>query len=210
MRCMLLLLAATGVLVSATATAQERPGFRYVGADTGPSRQPALPPGAASAPAVQPVAGWNSPGCDSPPCTAPICEQKVCRLHTSMQKIKKTCFEVKCEAVCVPPVTFPWEKSPCEPGCAPGCAAGDGGRVIYVTVPLIREYECGEKCVCEWKLEDACLGSPPERAPADDILDAVPAAPDEAHSQPRRPSLAIRPPAQRRSAFGWLRLGSRN
>jgi hypothetical protein len=136
----------------------------------------------------------------------------MCRLHTSTEKVKKTCFEVKCEAVCVPPVTFPWEKSPCSAGCdcAPDCAASRCGRVKYVTVPLIREYECGEKCVCEWKLEDACLGTPPENPPADGILDAVPAAPDEAHSQPRRPSLAVRPGAERRSAFGWLRLGSRN
>jgi hypothetical protein len=215
MRCVMTPFAVVVIFASSTASAQNRPGFRDVGgyAPGSASWQPVSSPGAARSMRVQPVTHWNSPGCDSPAsCHQPDCEPKVCRLHTSTEKIKKTCFEVKCEAVCVPPVTFPWEKSPCDAGCdcAPACAASRCARVKYVTVPLIREYECGEKCVCEWKLEDACLGSPPEKVPEE--FDAVPAAPDEADSHPARasPSLAIRPAAGRRSVFGWLRLGSRN
>lgn len=72
--------------------------------------------------------------------------QAICRPHAEIKKIKKTCFDVECEQICIPAIRFPWQKCR-EPQC---------GRVITVHRLKKREYDCGEKCVTKWNIECSC------------------------------------------------------
>ncbi|MBW3539513.1 MAG: hypothetical protein KY476_04520 [Planctomycetes bacterium] len=128
----------------------------------------------------------------------PPCAAKICRPEVKTEKLKKTCYNVECKPICVPDITFPWEKPQVECGCA-GCVGGEGacegwqprcGRVKYVKVFEKDSIEIGETCVCEWKIEDApaacncCeLPGPPvpgtlEQPPAPNEHDAAPAEPE--------------------------------
>jgi hypothetical protein len=189
---------------TSTAVAQDASRFRYVGSYAPDGGY--VPPGAV---AVQPGEPASLAGCAvSPSCEAALCAAKVCRLEISTEKPRETCFEVTCEPICIPPVTFPWEKSPCCAGCdgAAACAPSRCGRVKHVHVLGIRETEGQERCVCKWKLEDACVtgcGSLPEQP-------VVPPPPTAARSLSPQSPLATRPPQEARGPLAWLRFGSRN
>ncbi len=94
--------------------------------------------------AAQGLCGCKSQGCADPSVCG--CSQKVCCPHVETEKIKKQCYEVGCKQICIPPV-----QCPCSKCCQSGCA-----RVKNIHVLKKREYECGEKCVVKWKLEEAC------------------------------------------------------
>jgi hypothetical protein len=112
-----------------------------------------------------------------------------CQPVVKTEKIKRHCFEVECEYVCIPPVQLPKcgggfcglfgggcdgcsETECAAPGCTTDCAecgagtCGNGNdsllgrlcskltdcRIRKVNTFKKKEYECGEKCVVEWKV----------------------------------------------------------
>ena len=118
---------------------------------------------------------------------------KVCRLNVTTEKVTSSCFDVECRPVCIPPVTFPWQTSPCDHAKCAGAVTGPlhrFGRIRYVNVLMEREYEAGERCVCNWKMEDACPPLPDAPAPGEE-QDSKPGTDPEESPPPdivRRPA----------------------
>jgi hypothetical protein len=87
------------------------------------------------------------------PCNCEIrCPRcRCCVPEVEVVKLKKECFEVECVPICIPRITFPWErikrcKSSCGELCCqpPKCA-----HVRNVRVLVVKEYECHE-CAYSW------------------------------------------------------------
>jgi hypothetical protein len=55
-------------------------------------------------------------------------------------KEARPCFDVECEAICIPPVKLPWHDCCAPPHCAKT-------RLTHVLVE--KEYEC-ERCQYKW------------------------------------------------------------
>lgn len=87
------------------------------------------------------------------------CEEYAsCRVDVSREKVKKHCWEVKCEQICIPPIQFPWQKCHQCGSKSCNCEQPTGcGRVITVRRLVRREFECNE-CKYDWKLESPCGG----------------------------------------------------
>ncbi len=65
-------------------------------------------------------------------------------------KIEKECWEVECKEICIPQITFPWEKC---------CAAPRCGKVISVKTLKRHQYEC-EGCGYKWSWDKTpCCGA---------------------------------------------------
>ncbi|TWT59011.1 hypothetical protein KOR42_23990 [Thalassoglobus neptunius] len=104
-----------------------------------------------------------------PPC------QLVCCPETKAEKVKKHCWEIECEPICVPRVRCPlfdfFRKDQCDQ-CDAMSANGGSYCNRCADVKMVRklkkvEYEC-EKCVVEWKVHrvpvsagKCCDGAPP-------------------------------------------------
>lgn len=95
-------------------------------------------------------------------CDKIICPQPCgyCVAESKCVDIKRTCFNVKCKTICIPAITFPWEKRGagccdlCDNGAAGGCnacASAKCGRVISVKVLEKSSRVVGQKLVCNWK-----------------------------------------------------------
>lgn len=86
----------------------------------------------------------------------PSCNH-TCKPEYITKKVKKTTYEVECKQICIPAVTFPWQKC-CEPRC---------GKVITVKKLKKVSYQC-ERCGCKWKIEpcgcDSCTSKGPVHA----------------------------------------------
>lgn len=65
-----------------------------------------------------------------------------CLIFADTDKATKECFLVECKPICIPPVTFPWQKKSC---CEPV-----KGKVKFVRVPVLYEYE---ECECVFEHE---------------------------------------------------------
>ncbi len=89
--------------------------------------------------AVRAGVGHGHDGCCEARC--PSCD-KTCRPESITTKEKKTTWDVECEDICIPAITFPWQKC-----CGPRC-----GKVITVNRLKKIEYEC-ESCGCKWNIE---------------------------------------------------------
>mgnify|MGYP006969389980 CR=1 FL=1 len=125
-------------------------------------------------------AGDDATGCKPPACGAMECVL-TCRPVVKKVPIEKERFNVECEFICVPPVQLPrfcrllgggCDHDVCETACTNDCRARSaaatrfpwqaGGkctkcdRIRKVHRLSREEYECGEKCVVEWKLECVC------------------------------------------------------
>lgn len=71
----------------------------------------------------------------------------VCQLTKEQVTETKHCYDVECKPVCVPPITFPWERGS---GKGKGLATPKRcGKVKVVRVLVKEEYEC-TKCKCKW------------------------------------------------------------
>lgn len=84
------------------------------------------------------------------PCCPPRCPhcKAYCKFELEDAKEKKSCWCIERKAICIPKITFPWQKS-CEPKC---------GRVKWVNRLKEVEYEC-EHCKCKWTaVEVPCPG----------------------------------------------------
>jgi hypothetical protein len=122
------------------------------------------------------VSAWAQ--CDSdagcPTCSA--CCPK-CKLEVSTENVKKHFYEVVCKDICIPKVTFPWQKprcDKCDGGCDPGCCdcpiPCKGAHIRNVKVLKKFEYVC-ERCKYKWTPECCncngnCSESPAAENPA--------------------------------------------
>jgi hypothetical protein len=85
------------------------------------------------------------PGCNSPCCACRDC----CCCSMEKNKVKKHCWNVSCEKVCIPPVCMP---SCCCCGWLPKwCCPCAKCRVRCISVLEKHEYEC-EECKCRWEV----------------------------------------------------------
>ncbi|MCA9187674.1 MAG: hypothetical protein R3E01_20950 [Pirellulaceae bacterium] len=91
---------------------------------------------------IQPVVHHGARcGCGNcVPCT---CTCDVCREVREKEEVKKSCWKVECEKICIPGIKFPWQ-SCCEP--RHGC------RIRKVMVLDKHDYT-EEECVTTWKVE---------------------------------------------------------
>jgi len=116
-----------------------------------------------------------------------------CEFSVTKDKEEKKCFEVDCKPICIPRVTFPWEKGHCNHGdCCKGkdggCGGGHGGdccpaRCAKTKVVKVLEkhtYECS-RCKCVWTPTSKCSGGHKES------MDKVPPPPKEAAPEPPQP-----------------------
>ena len=78
----------------------------------------------------------------------PACNY-VCEFSVEKAKEKKHCYEVECKAICIPPLTFPWQNGYgcCKDVACPGTARC--GKVKFVRVLVKVEYEC-TRCKHTW------------------------------------------------------------
>ena len=103
--------------------------------------------------------------CDHCPCY-PTVEEVV---------VEKPCFEVECEQICVPKVTFPWPWLNRCCGCkgkgkghggSNGCCGTRCGHIKTIRVLKTDSYECTE-CRCNWDVcGKGCSKSAAPGAPA--------------------------------------------
>jgi hypothetical protein len=78
-----------------------------------------------------------------------------CVPSVDVEKIKEHCWEIECEPICIPHVTFPWERKHCSAPCGEiSCPPAKGAKVRNVRVLKLVEYECK---VCKYTWKPACL-----------------------------------------------------
>lgn len=132
--------------------------------------------------------GWHKPADECSSCAT--CA--TCRAEIETKKVEKTCFETECKQICVPKITFPWQKhcahDDCDSGCEnsgccdAACAVPECGRVINVNTLKTRKYEC-EQTGCKWIIEPGCCDecgaawSGIVAPPAEQTMPQVPTAP---------------------------------
>ena len=78
----------------------------------------------------------------------PKCNQDTCYLKCEKKEVTKTCYDIDQEVICIPRVTFPWQK------CPSRCS-----RARTVNILGTKEYECTE-CKYTWKLCEPELPKP--------------------------------------------------
>ena len=66
----------------------------------------------------------------------PKCQHDFCTLKCENEKVNKKCFDVDQKIVCIPKVTWPWQK------CPPKCA-----KTKTVNVLKTKKYQC---CQCKY------------------------------------------------------------
>lgn len=125
--------------------------------------------------------------------------------------IKKTCFKVECKTICIPAITFPWERR--INGCCSDCcdkAGADGrntcgptkcGKVISVRSIKKSSMVVGKQLVCNWKHIKchACSNEPcdaQQSAPAADGIPPVPAGLDSVPPPPATKAARIYLPSR--------------
>jgi len=128
-----------------------------------------------------------------PHCAAP------CTPVVKKDEETKHCFGVQCKKLCIPRVTFPWQKCRASHACDSCCADGSCGdrcppprcgRTKTVKVLMQREYKCP---VCKYTFEvktscssGCCAGDVPVPAPH--------ATPKKAPAKDNKTARAVRPP----------------
>lgn len=71
----------------------------------------------------------------------PSCSCEICQLTTSETKVKKTCFKVEQETICIPTVRLPWQ----------ACCPPTTSRTRTVNRLKTHTYECPE-CSYKWSV----------------------------------------------------------
>ena len=118
----------------------------------------------------------------------PSCADEICKLELDRSKVKKKCFVVEQQPICVPPVRLPWAK------CPPATS-----KTKLVKVLSTKSYEC-PNCAYKWKLvecelpEEASSEADPKAAPK---AAPTPATPEKAAGVPAPPIYEVRRPNQR-------------
>ena len=101
-------------------------------------------------------------GCTRGRCTrsCPYCKD-VCCPALKEKEVKKHCWKVTPDLVCIPGFRWPWHRCTAEsPQCGDDCqrAKPRCGRVRCVNVLEKHEYTC-KKCSYEWTVKQVCSGS---------------------------------------------------
>ena len=89
------------------------------------------------------------------------CDHCPCYPTIEEVTVKKPCFEVECEQICVPKVRLPWpffgrhlsKVKGCD--CLRGCSGTQCGHTKTIRVLKVESYECIE-CQCNWDVN--CKG----------------------------------------------------
>jgi len=99
----------------------------------------------------------------------PSCDY-VCEMTVDSSPEKKSCWKIEYKPVCIPKVTFPWQR-----GCTScgksgkggkGCAGCNGcAKIKYVKVLVKHEYEC-PSCKCKFTPVPCGKGGKDYAAPA--------------------------------------------
>ncbi|MGH7127839.1 MAG: hypothetical protein ACREIV_04685 [Planctomycetaceae bacterium] len=90
------------------------------------------------------------------PYCCPSCGCQMCYPDVSVTKETRHCWEVEHEAICIPPIRFPWSR----------CRPLECGRVRVVHVLKREEYEV-DRCDYQWKvLCEQCGFSAGEEPPS--------------------------------------------
>ena len=117
-----------------------------------------LPAYCVSAKGILTLHGGNSAGCCA---ENPACPQCHCEVTTEEGKVKKHCYEVECEQICIPRVRIPWHllgqafsnRSKCDTCNTGDCSQKPCGEVRTIRVLKKKEYECK---VCKYKWTPVC------------------------------------------------------
>ena len=126
------------------------------------------------------------------------CDHCPCYPTIEEVAVKKKCFDVECEQICVPKVRLPWpffgrlgcKGKGCD--CLRGCSGTQCGHIKTIRVLKTDSYECTE-CRCNWDVNGKCGGgsktyAPPAETPHDGGADPgnviPPPAPVEAARAP--------------------------
>jgi hypothetical protein len=117
----------------------------------------------------------------------PKCQCDVCILHCENEKVKKTCFDVDQQIVCLPKVKFPWQK------CCPTCS-----KTRVVKVLGVKTYEC-QQCLYTWKVAEPEVPPSPEQA-GGSADPTKPAEPEDGANQSETPD-AEKPTFEPRKSF---------
>ncbi|MEM9410809.1 MAG: hypothetical protein AAGA30_06825 [Planctomycetota bacterium] len=72
----------------------------------------------------------------------PKCQHDVCVLKSEQAKVDKKCFDIDQEVVCIPRITFPWQK------CPQTCA-----KTRIVNRLKVKKHQCCE-CQYTWELQE--------------------------------------------------------
>ena len=79
--------------------------------------------------APAPILAGDGPGMAGRNCDVhcPRC-QGTCELSVSKEEVKKHCWDVECKTICIPRITFPWQKcGDCGTCCGGNCGLGKSG-----------------------------------------------------------------------------------
>ena len=76
-----------------------------------------------------------------------VCAKKVCQVTVDREEVEKTCFDCKCEDICIPPVRFWWE-------CGPLKKCGK----IRTVRKLVPEKFTTTVCTYDWNVISICTG----------------------------------------------------
>lgn len=74
-----------------------------------------------------------------------FCRAGRCSVKVEKQDVEDTVFDVECEAICIPPIRFPWE-------CGPLKNCGQ----IRVVKKLVTEKEKRVECTYQWSATACC------------------------------------------------------
>ena len=110
-----------------------------------------LPAYCVSAKGILTLHSGHSAGCCA---ENPACPQCHCEVTAEEGKVKKHCYEVECEQICIPKVRIPWHllgqafsnRSKCDTA---DCSQKPCGEVRTIRVLKKKEYEC-KVCKCKW------------------------------------------------------------
>jgi hypothetical protein len=87
-------------------------------------------------------------------CHPPVCG-KTCSPQARTVEEKHPCYRIECREICIPAVTFPWQKQ---------CGPTKCGKVIRVNV-LEQTEKTQKKCQYTWPIRPTCAACGPIAQP---------------------------------------------
>ncbi|MEM9364960.1 MAG: hypothetical protein AAGD07_03115 [Planctomycetota bacterium] len=74
-----------------------------------------------------------------------FCDQGHCQVEVGCEEVEETCYDVECEAICIPPLRFPWE-------CGPLKKCGK----VRVIRKLTEDKVTKKVCTYDWSAVACC------------------------------------------------------
>ncbi len=101
----------------------------------------------------------------------PKCQHDYCVLSCKSESVSRNCFDVDQEIVCIPKITWPWQK------CCNPCA-----KTRTVNVLRVKKYECLE-CKYKWSVNDVHATQSSGQTPEPLVGDVQPTTENAAQPQ---------------------------